>query len=105
MGCPVVTCAGDSFVSRMAGSLLQAVGLPELITYTLVDYEALARRLAQQPPELSQLRQKLDANRTSAPLFDCARFTRHLEAAYQRMWATHLAGREPAPIAVPVQTL
>jgi predicted O-linked N-acetylglucosamine transferase (SPINDLY family) len=103
MGCPLITCAGNTFVSRMAGSLLQAVGLPELITSTPGDYESLALRLAQQPQELARLRQKLATSRDSAPLFDCARFSRHLESAYQMMWETHQAGRKPASIEVPVR--
>ncbi len=93
-GLPVLTCPGATFASRVAASLLRAVGLPELVTASLVEYEALALRLATDPPALAALRAKLDANRLTAPLFDSARFTRHLEAAYRRMWEMRLAGDE-----------
>jgi len=86
-GCPVVTCAGETFASRVAGSLLYAVGLPELVTSCLADYEALAARLASEPAELEEIRQKLRANRLSAPLFDCRKFTRQLEAAFEAIWS------------------
>ena len=85
-GCPVITCAGDTFASRVAGSLLRAVGLPELVTSCLADYEALAAQLAREPGRLAGIRERLRANRLSAPLFDCRRFTRDLEAAYEAMW-------------------
>lgn len=85
-GLPVLTCAGETFAARVAGSLLCAVGLPELITTTLPDYEALALRLARDPDRLAALREKLEANRLTTPLFDSTRYTRHLEQAYSRMW-------------------
>jgi predicted O-linked N-acetylglucosamine transferase (SPINDLY family) len=79
MGVPVVTCAGATMVSRVAGSQLHAVGLPELVTTTLADYEALALTLAKEPARLRALRQRLAANRVTHPLFDMARFTRALD--------------------------
>ena len=85
-GLPVLTCAGETFVSRVAGSLLHAVGLPDLVTASLADYEALALALARDPARLAALRQRLAANRETAPLFDSARYTRNLEALYRRMW-------------------
>jgi protein O-GlcNAc transferase len=91
-GLPVLTCPGATFASRVAASLLHAVGLPELVTASLAEYEALALRLATDPPALGALRARLDANRLTAPLFDSARFTRHLEAAYRRMWEIRVAG-------------
>jgi predicted O-linked N-acetylglucosamine transferase (SPINDLY family) len=99
-GLPVLTCAGDGFASRVAGSLLQAVGLPELITTTGADYEAMALDLARSPERLGELRARLARNRATAPLFDSARFTRHLEAAYEHMAALHAAGAAPQPFAV-----
>ena len=87
-GCPVLTCAGETFASRVAGSLLRAIGLPELVATSLAEYEALARRLAAAPNRLRALREKLRRNRGTFPLFDCARFTRNLEAAYAAMVAT-----------------
>jgi predicted O-linked N-acetylglucosamine transferase (SPINDLY family) len=85
-GLPVLTCPGETFASRVAASLLHAIGLPELVTSSLADYEALALRLATDPASLAALKAKLAANRLTTPLFDAARFTRHLEAAYRRMW-------------------
>jgi predicted O-linked N-acetylglucosamine transferase (SPINDLY family) len=90
-GLPLLTCAGDTFASRVAGSLLNAVGLPELITQSLDEYEARALQLAHGEEELSSLRSKLAANRNVAALFDSERFTRNLELAYLNMWSA-LAG-------------
>ncbi|MBI2236287.1 MAG: tetratricopeptide repeat protein [Magnetospirillum sp.] len=87
-GLPVLTLAGNTFASRVAGSLLHAVGLPELITTSLADYEALALRLATEPGLLDGFKRRLAAGRDTAPLFDSARFTRNLEAAYRQMWET-----------------
>jgi predicted O-linked N-acetylglucosamine transferase (SPINDLY family) len=99
-GLPVLTCAGRSFAARVAGSLLQAVGLPELITHDIADYEALALRLAREPELLAGLRNRLAANRLTAPLFDCERYCRHLEAAYEEMWRLWQQGETPRAIAV-----
>jgi predicted O-linked N-acetylglucosamine transferase (SPINDLY family) len=99
-GLPVLTCRGRAFPGRVAASLLHAVGLDELVTYSLADYEALALRLAGDPALLGGLRQKLEGNRSSAPLFDTARTCRHMEAAYQRMWELALAGEPPRSFAV-----
>ncbi len=95
-GLPLVTLRGETFVSRVAASLLAAVGLPELICDTLADYEALALKLAATPDMLAALRAKLDANRLTAPLFDTDRFRRHIESAYLAMYERHLAGAPPA---------
>jgi protein O-GlcNAc transferase len=91
-GLPVLTCAGETFASRVAGSLLQAVGLPELVTASLRQYEALALALAREPRRLDELKEKLARQRLSAPLFDIAALTRNLEAAYVRIWARHCSG-------------
>ncbi len=99
-GLPVVTCVGDTFPSRVAGSLLNAIGLPELVTHTLQDYEALALKLAREPARLADIKAKLARNRDTFPLFDTARFTRHLEAAYLTMVERHRRGEKPAPFAV-----
>ena len=63
------------------------IGLPELVTYNLEDYEALALKLATQPDLLGQIKRKLAHNRLSTPLFDCDLFRRHIEAAYPEMWS------------------
>jgi len=82
MGLPLVTYSGDSFASRMAGSLLHAVGLPELIASDIHSYQALAVELSLQPEKLQELRRRLIDNRDSCLLFDTPQFTRNLEAAY-----------------------
>jgi protein O-GlcNAc transferase len=91
----VLTCLGESFPGRVGASLLSAIGLPELITRSLDEYEAMALRLAQDPGLLASLRAKLARNRDSYPLFDTERSTRHIEAAYKIMWEKHQHG-EPA---------
>jgi predicted O-linked N-acetylglucosamine transferase (SPINDLY family) len=91
-GCPVVTCAGRAFPGRVAASLLRAAGLPELVTQTPADYEALALDLARNPLRLRAVREKLDANRLTAPLLDSRRFTRCLESAFETMWRMLRAG-------------
>lgn len=100
MGLPLVTCRGTAFAGRVAASLLQAAGLPELITENAEEYETLALRLAQDKALLTSLRTRLDETRPGCPLFDTARFTRHLEAAYRVMMAENRAGRAPAHFAV-----
>jgi len=69
----------------VAASLLTAAGLPELITGTAEEYEALALALARDPARLKALRDRLAANRATAPLFDTPRLARELEAAYREM--------------------
>lgn len=78
-GLPVLTWAGQTFCSRMAGSLLSAVGLPELVTHSLQDYEALAVALGNDRPRMAALRARLAANRDTSPLFDTPRFVRDYE--------------------------
>jgi protein O-GlcNAc transferase len=99
-GLPVLTIAGETFVSRVAGSLLRSVGLPELIATSPAAYKAMALRLARDPALLGDLRARLAASRATSPLFDGGRFARGLEQAYVRMWETHAAGEQPRPIAV-----
>jgi predicted O-linked N-acetylglucosamine transferase (SPINDLY family) len=85
-GCPVLTLAGATFASRVAGSLLRTMGLPELVTTSLADYQAMALRLARSADLLAHLRARLEANRKSSPLFDAGQFARNLEEAYTAMW-------------------
>jgi predicted O-linked N-acetylglucosamine transferase (SPINDLY family) len=99
-GLPVVTCLGDTFAGRVAASLLNAVGVPELITTSLEDYASLALKLAHEPSLLAAIKGKLARNREVHPRFDTARFTRHLEAAYTTMWQRYQRGEPPAAIAV-----
>ncbi len=99
-GVPIVTCPGESFAGRVAASLLHAVGLPELVTDTLADYEALALALAQDPARLAAVKAKLAAARDTAPLFDAAAYAAGIEAAYQRMHDLRCAGQAPEPITI-----
>ena len=99
-GLPVLTCLGHTFAGRVAASLLNAVGLPELVTRSHAEYEALALELATQPGRLADIRRKLAANRTTHPLFDTARFTRDIEDAYLKLYGRHLAGLAPDHIVV-----
>ena len=99
-GLPVVTCSGDTFAGRVAGSLLTAIGLPELVTRSLAEYEQLALALARDPPRLTALRQKLQGNRDTSALFDLPKLTGNIEAAYLRMWQTWLSGDRPAAFSI-----
>jgi len=87
MGCPIVTLTGRSFGARMAGALLTAAGLPELITYTLADYEATAFDLATHPEKCVALREKLAEVRAHGVLFDTPLFVRDLEVRLQQLVA------------------
>jgi predicted O-linked N-acetylglucosamine transferase (SPINDLY family) len=100
VGLPVLTCSGEAFASRMAGSLLHALDLPELVTDSLDAYEAMAVKLATQPDLLAALRAKLSRNRQSQSLFDTPRFCRHIEAAYLTMWKKHQRGEAPESFSV-----
>lgn len=101
MGCPLVTRIGDTFPSRVAGSLLHAFGVPELVTETPADYEALVLELARNRDRLRNIRAVLEAQRATTPAYDTPRFARHLEWAFERMWALHRNGHSPCPIRVP----
>ncbi len=94
-GVPVLTCMGRSMASRVAASAMKAAGLPELITSSLQEYERRALEMARNAGELQALRERLARNRPTAPLFDTAGYTRHLEAAYLVMHQRALNG-EPA---------
>ena len=91
-GLPVLTKLGHSFAARVAGSLLNAVGMEELITNTEQEYEDLALELASDPAKLNQLRQKLDTNRLTTPLFDTEQFTKYLEDGYQQAYQIYSKG-------------
>jgi predicted O-linked N-acetylglucosamine transferase (SPINDLY family) len=91
-GVPLLTCIGTTFAGRVAASLLESIGLPELVVQSLEDYHTLALKLAAEPETLAGLRNKLAARRLSAPLFNTTRYTRHLEAAYLEMVARQRRG-------------
>jgi protein O-GlcNAc transferase len=100
VGLPLLTCSGETFAGRVAGSLLMAVGMPELVTATLEEYEQTALALGRAPDRLIALRQKLQKNRDTGALFDLPRLTANIEAAYARMWQTWLSGRKPAAFSI-----
>jgi predicted O-linked N-acetylglucosamine transferase (SPINDLY family) len=99
-GLPVLTCSGDTFAGRVAGSLLMAIGMPELITESLEEYEQAALALASDPRRLIALRQKLQKNRDASALFNLPKLTGNIEAAYARMWQTRLSGQKPAAFSI-----
>lgn len=94
-GLPVVTCMGNAFHARVAGSLLHASGLQELATHSLDDYEALINALAAQPERVSRLKARLRESRSTSALFDTAGFCRNLEAVYITMWRKQILGGSP----------
>jgi predicted O-linked N-acetylglucosamine transferase (SPINDLY family) len=94
-GVPLVTWAGEGFAGRVAASLVRAAGLPELAAANEDDYEAMALRFARDEAALARVRAKLARARGEAALFDTARFTRNLEAAFTAMWQRHLQGLAP----------
>jgi len=100
MGVPVLTLRGESFAGRVAASLLSTIGVPELITTSISEYESLACELARNPALLHGIKSKIIRNRNTEPLFDTPRITRNLEAAYFAMWQRHQRGAPPADLAV-----
>jgi protein O-GlcNAc transferase len=94
-GLPLLTCMGNTFAGRVGASLLQAIGLPELVASSLAEYEAIALALARDPEALARVRTKLVSNRSTEPLFDTARITHNLETAYMTMWERTRRGEPP----------
>jgi predicted O-linked N-acetylglucosamine transferase (SPINDLY family) len=99
-GLPLLTCRGETFAARVAASLLNAMGLPGLVTTSLEDYEALALKLGTDHALRRRLQASLEANRASCPLFDAELFRRHLEAVYETMWGRWQRGESPRSFAV-----
>jgi predicted O-linked N-acetylglucosamine transferase (SPINDLY family) len=100
VGLPVITCCGQSFAGRVAASLLRAIGMSDLVTDDLDEYERLALRIASEPSVLQELGERLRRNRLSQPLFDTDRYRKHIEAAYAQMWERWQRGEDPASFAV-----
>jgi protein O-GlcNAc transferase len=92
-GLPVLTLKGTTFAGRVAASLLQAIGLPDLIAHTAEEYEELAFRLATEKGLLDSIRQRLIRNTATSSLFDTAAFTKNLETAYRTMVGRNGSGR------------
>jgi protein O-GlcNAc transferase len=101
-GLPVLTCSGDTFAGRVAGSLLTAIGMPELVTGSPEEYEQTALALARDPQRLIALRQKLEKKRVDSSLFDLPKFTTNIEAAYGRMWQTWRSQQKPVAFSIEV---
>ena len=99
-GVPVLTQPGDTFAGRVGASMLNACGLPELIADSASSYGAIALRLARDENAHAESKAKVQRNRMACALFDTARFTRHLEAAYSTMLETYRRGREPQSFSV-----
>jgi predicted O-linked N-acetylglucosamine transferase (SPINDLY family) len=100
MGVPLVTCTGRAWASRVGASMLNALGLPELIAADLEEFKAIAVALANDPHRRAALREKLFAARDTSPLFDAPAFARALESAYTIMATRARAGEPPAPIRI-----
>jgi protein O-GlcNAc transferase len=99
-GCPLVAVAGETFASRVSGSILRVAGLPELVTTSLEEYRTLVLDLTRDAPRRERLRARLAALRASSPLFDPNRLVRALEHAYVSMWQRYERGQPPATFEV-----
>jgi predicted O-linked N-acetylglucosamine transferase (SPINDLY family) len=100
-GLPVLTLSGESFASRVAGSLLKTIGLPELVTSSFDDYRARALALASSPEVLGEVRQRLRRNRETSALFDTPLFARRIESAYQAVAERRRQGLAPDHLEIP----
>lgn len=100
-GCPLVAVVGDSFVTRVSGSVMRAAGFSELVANSLEDYRGLIRALVDDPVRVAAIRSRIEAARDQCPLFDTAGFARALESAYLEMWARHERGERPVAFSVP----
>jgi protein O-GlcNAc transferase len=103
-GLPIISCIGETFASRVGGSLLRAVGLPELVTRDLAEYERLALELATQPTVLAGIRSRLARNLPASPLFDAERYRKNIEAAYLIMSDLYRRGEEARSFAVDAES-
>jgi protein O-GlcNAc transferase len=90
-GLPVVTLQGDSFVSRMSSSSLTALGITELITHSIKEYEDLAVKLATDRESFEKIKNKIELNQKNMPLFNLPRFVSNLEAVYEKIWKLYLS--------------
>jgi len=104
-GLPVLTRVGESFVSRVAASLLNAMGLPELITYTNKEYEKKAIDLANNTKMLSEIKKKVKINKSTKPLFNTKLFTSNLEMAYLKIYEKYVDNKKPSNIEIKKNTV
>ena len=100
MGLPVLTLMGESYPSRMAGSILNAANLPELITTSVEEYESLAIELGSNPNKHQIIKKKLESSLSKAPLYDTALFTRSIEFAFKEVYQRDKNGLRPENIYV-----
>lgn len=100
VGVPVLTRRGESFASRVASSLLTAIGLPELITKTIGEYEALATSLGSDPEKLRAIKEKLEANKLTMPLFNTPLFAENIEKLYEIAHQRSISGQQPESIRI-----
>jgi predicted O-linked N-acetylglucosamine transferase (SPINDLY family) len=94
-GLPLITLTGKSFHTRVAASILNAINLPELVANSLEEYEKLAIELALNPQKLKNIKNKLDSNIKTAPLFDTPVYTKNLESAYKKMYERYQSDQKP----------
>jgi predicted O-linked N-acetylglucosamine transferase (SPINDLY family) len=94
-GLPLLTLTGKSFHTRVAASILNAINLPELITNSLEEYEKLAIELALNREKLKNIKNKLNSNIKTAPLFDTSLYTKNLESAYKKMYECYQSDQKP----------
>ena len=99
-GLPIITKKGEQFVARCAASMLNAVGLPEMVTKTEKDYEELALKLATDKSLLSSIKERLAQNRLSTPLFDTEKYTKDLEDAFEVAYSNYHNRNVPSDIQV-----
>src|SRR5205814_72005 len=99
-GLPELTYSGRCFAARVAGRLPCAMGMPELVTRSPEEYQALAVKLAQERDVIKELRQRLAVKSNTAPLFQSHRFGRHIEAAFIEMWERYRRGERPESFTV-----
>ena len=97
MGVPILTLSGNSFASRVCGSLARAAGLPEAICRSPDEYVERAVALGKDKAEIQRLKSKLASQRDTCVLFDMGSHVRHLEALYQKMWKEFHQGKRPRP--------
>jgi predicted O-linked N-acetylglucosamine transferase (SPINDLY family) len=97
---PLITLCGTTFPGRVAASLLRAIGMPELVTTDVAQYEALAIELASHPTRVTELRNKLIQNRCTQPLFNTTLYTQHLECSYRKVYNRYISGLDPTSFTI-----
>jgi predicted O-linked N-acetylglucosamine transferase (SPINDLY family) len=99
-GLPVLTCTGESFASRVSASLLNAIGLSELVTHTHKEYEGMAIELANNLIRLKEIKNELEKNKLEKPLFNTKLFTKHIESAYTEIHKKYIKNKKPDHIKI-----